>query len=82
MDKKNALPKFWDITKKSWTYEKLTKKEKEKLKEVIFSTRTENALRGSFQERWDILQSIYFGFLMALDYEPINWRSEEKGPLF
>ena len=75
--KEMAQSDFWEMIKTSWTYNKLTEHEKEQLKNVIFSQRAENCLKGSYSQRWEILQAIYFGFLMALNYEPIGWRENE-----
>jgi len=89
MGKENIYPKesakrvFINNIKKSWTYAKLTEKEKERLEKVFISTITEHSIKGSFGDRYIVLQAIYNSFLMALDYEPIGWREEDEDiPLF
>lgn len=69
---------------KTWTYARLTKEEKERLKEVFFCKQTEDCIKGRFEQKWRTLGAIYHSFLMALDYNPINWReeNEEEIPLF
>lgn len=41
--------------------------------------RTEKALKGSYNHRWDILQIIYHSFLKGCGYTDFNWREKEKG---
>lgn len=84
MDKEKVREKFFEMIKESWTYARLTKKEKENFIEVLCSPQTDNCLRGTFRQRWEILQAIYHSFLMALDYNPTNWREEKEEdlPLF
>lgn len=72
-DKEIALTDFIEMTKKSWTYNRLTEKERANCLEAL----RESKLKGTFRQRWDILQSVYHGFLIALDYKPIGWREPE-----
>jgi len=81
--KENALDNFYENIKKSWTYEKLTTAEINRLEKVLFSVQIENCLKGTYNQRYETLNAIYHSFLMALDYTPINWREEEENiPLF
>lgn len=81
--KENATGKFYENIKKSWTYERLTTEEKNRFEKVIFSTQIQNCLKGTYKQRYEILNSIYHSFLMALDYTPIGWRENtENIPLF
>ena len=83
MKKENVLNDFIVIIKNSWTYEKLTKKEKENLQDIFYSIRTENALKGTYKQRRAVLDAIYFAFLKGLNYEPIGWRENgENYPKF
>lgn len=83
MEKEEVLSKFWQMTRLSWSFERLTENEQDRLRDVIFSVQTENAVKGNYKQRWAILNSIYHSFLMALDYAPTGWREEEKDlPLF
>ena len=76
--KENALGNFYENIKKSWTYERLTKEERERLKITLFSPTITNSLRGTYNQRYQILNSVYHGFLMALDYQPIGWRENAE----
>ena len=83
MDKEKAKDYFVDMIQKSWTYARLTKKEKENLSKVFNSSLTESCLKGTYEQRWAILNGIYHSFLMALDYNATNWREENEDiPLF
>lgn len=73
-DKENALNNFINMIKNSWTYAKLTKEEKEKFFETMQHIETRNILKGTYKQRWEILNTIYYGFLVGVGYSPINWR--------
>lgn len=76
MEKEEVLNQWYDMIKKSWTYEKMTKEEKETLNDLIFSNRTKNCLKGTYNQRWNILQAIYYAYLLGLGYTP-TWREEQ-----
>jgi len=82
-DKEKALIEFKEMIKKSWTYARFTTKEKENWNKALEDIRLQKALKGSWQQRWNILQVAYESFLNALDYKPIGWREEQKDiPIF
>lgn len=76
--KENALQEFYTMILNSWTYNKLTKEEKETLCDIIYSTRTENALKGTYAQRWDTLNALYFAFLSGLGYKGGLWREDSE----
>lgn len=83
MKKENVLEDFVKMTEQSWTYEKMTQKEKDRLTEVFYGGTIENSLKGTYKQRWEILQAVYYSFLMGLDYTPIGWREDlDEIPLF
>ena len=73
-EKEKAYNDFFEMIKISWTFQKLTEKEKENLRDVLFSVRLDNALKGSYKQRRAVLDAVYFAFLKGLNYEPIGWR--------
>lgn len=77
LKKEDALNYYINIVKESWTYEKLTDAEKQKIVEILTSIRTQNALKGNYKQRIDVLSAIYSAFLASLDYKPIGWREEK-----
>lgn len=83
MEKEKALEEIYENIKRSWTYERLTKEEKERLEMILFSPVVVNNLKGTYGQRYRILFAIYHGFLMGLDYQPVGWREEKSEvPLF
>lgn len=74
--KSDALDNFITMIEKSWTYEKMTKEEKERLYETFNHNITADALKGNYDIRWKILQAIYYSFLKGLGYNNFNWRDE------
>lgn len=66
---------YLDIYKKSWTYEKLTNKERNKIIHVLANCE----LYGNTKKQvCDQLRTIYDTFLSALDYKPIGWRENAE----
>ena len=81
--KENVLNDYIAMIKQSWTYAKMTKEEQKQLQEVFYSVRLENALKGTYKQRWDVLQAVYFGFLSGLGYAGGLWReTAEDVPSF
>ena len=73
--KENALADFKELIYQSWTYEKLTKEESDQLFKVFEDIRTKQALKGTYHQRWGILQAIYKAFLLGVGYDSFDWRS-------
>ena len=72
--KENAFIKFVCMTCRSWTFNRMTDVEKKNcISAFQFATR-DDKLRGNFLARWDILQSVYEAFLLALGYNGAGWR--------
>lgn len=74
--KENVLQEFEKMIQKSWTYAKMSKKEKEKLHDVFYHTITEKALKGNTKTRWQILQAVYYSYLIGIGYDNFNWRED------
>ena len=74
-NKENTLQDFYNMILNSWTYNKLTKEESNKFDELMEHTRTQNALKGTYEQRWEILQAIYGAFLYGCGYNGPEWRS-------
>lgn len=73
-DKNEVFNNYFEMIKNSWTYNKLTNEEKEKLKDILTDSRILTDIKGSYNQRWSALNCIYFTFLKMLDYNPLNWR--------
>lgn len=76
--KENALYNYITMTEKSWTFEKMTKEEQKRLYKVFNDIRTSNALKGTYHQRWEILQAIYHAYLIGIGYTDFNWREIER----
>jgi hypothetical protein len=74
VEKEKALDNFIDMIEQSWTFDKMTKEERQRFSDLFHHTRTLGILKGTYKQRWEILQSIYFAYLMGLGYSPIGWR--------
>lgn len=80
-DKKQTLTDFKKMIVNSWTYEKMTKEERERLFQMFDSVQTADALKGSYLQRWEVLQALYSSFLLALGY-CWNWREKDESAPF
>ena len=78
--KENAKYNFNDMIQKSWTFNKLTKEERETWHHIITSPQLEQALKGGYDTRWHILQVVYSSFLAGVGYNGANWRENERQP--
>lgn len=75
--KENVFVDFYDMIRKSWTYQKLTEKEQNKLAYIIFNKRTSDDIKGTYKQRWGALNALYYAFLIALDYDNNpDWRAD------
>lgn len=63
------------ILQNSWTYEKLTQKERINATSNLLQCKLFGNNKAQVCEQ---LHAIYLAFLMALDYEPIGWREPNK----
>lgn len=73
LNKTEAAKDYIEAIKRSWTYARLTDEERARLFKAIQNC-CDTCLKGSYQQRREQLQSIYYAFLLALDYKPIGWR--------
>jgi hypothetical protein len=71
--KEQAIEDFKKMIYASWTFGKLTEKEKENLNKS-FDFAEKSSLIGNWKQRLNQLQAVYNGFLLALDYKPMGWR--------
>ena len=81
-NKNEAINLYIDMIQKSWTYQRLTEEEKTRLMDTINWGEQQGIIKGTFKQRWDILQLMYHSYLNALDYKPIGWREDDEIPLF
>ena len=77
MEKEKAFYDFKVMIEKSWTYEKMTREEKDNWERVLNDIRTITCLKGNYNTRWNILQAIYMSYLIGIGYDSFNWRESE-----
>lgn len=78
-EKENALQEYFNMIKESWTFNRMTEKEKERTFDALRFAK----LKGTFLQRWEQLQAVYYGFLLGLGYSGAGWReTDTEAPLF
>jgi hypothetical protein len=73
-DKELAKQEYLEMIKKSWTWAKLTEKEKDKFLLLLDNPCSTTVIKGDYDQRWDACEALYHTFLVGLDYDPLNWR--------
>ena len=82
-NKDNVLYDFNDMIKNSWTYEKMTEDEQNNwFEKVVNNVRTEKCLKGTYIQRWEILQAMYNAYLVGIGYTDFNWRCNDEDKTF
>lgn len=77
--KENVFVDFYDMIRNSWTFQRLTEKEQNKITYIIFDKRTSEDIKGTYKQRWGALNALYYAFLMALDYDNNpEWRADHE----
>jgi len=71
--KENAVNEFIQMIRKSWTYDRLTDKERSRLMDA-FVFAANSAIKGTFEQRWAVLHVVYNSFLMGVGYNGPGWR--------
>ena len=76
-NKEEAKKDFVEMTKKSWTYEKMTEEEKIRWDDLVSENSVEKALKGDYLVRWRILQAMYSAYLKGIGYTGFLWRDKK-----
>lgn len=78
-NKENAKPDFLEMIKHSWTYERLTQKEKEIFEKLFeYHPTIETTVSGDYDHRWRACQALYLMFLAGCGYNnQVDWREEK-----
>lgn len=72
--KQEILNDFISMIVKSWTYERLTDKERKIIIHTLIDFIYENKINGNKDNIWASLNNCYHMALNMLDYKPIGWR--------
>ena len=73
-NKENAQTDWTDMIVKSWTWEKLTREERNKFGDELNKETTKRIISGTYRQRWEILNALYSMFLEGCGYNGGNWR--------
>ena len=76
--KENAFSDFMEMIRNSWTYDRMTEKERRNLDMAVEWAVDRNAIKGSYKQQWMILHAIYEAFLAGLGYTGGAWREPDQ----
>ena len=72
--KENAIDNALEVIKNSWTWERLTTKERTHFIDKLLTYKS--AIKGSYYQRGEIISAMYAMYLYGLGYEPLTgWRT-------
>jgi len=74
--KENAIQDWTDMIKKSWTWARLTEKEKDTFIELLSHPCSAVVIKGDYEQRWESCEALYHTYLEGLGYNPLNWRDD------
>ena len=77
-NKDDVFIDFLDMIKNSWTYARMTQEEKEKIQEILTSGRIKEDIKGTYKQRYNALNAVYYAFLIGIGYDNFNWRGGEN----
>lgn len=73
--KEDATKDFLEMIKNSWTWNRLTEKEKEQFMKawetvtVCWTGNGESAVKGTYRDRWRVCNALYHMFLTGVGYD-------------
>ena len=78
--KENAIYNYIEMTRDSWTFDRMTADEKKRCIEALKYSN----VKGPYNTRWDALHAVYFAFLLGVGYTGPTWREPagSEKPLF
>ena len=78
-EKENAVNDYFEnVTKKSWTWNRMTNEEKDRFTE--FLSEWKDKIKGNVKARREQFCMIYSAFLEGLGYSGFMWREESPSP--
>lgn len=72
--KENVFKDHYEMIKNSWTYAKLTNEEKERLNLLVYDNCVRKSIKGTYNQRYEMLNILYRAFLLGVGYNDGNWR--------
>ena len=64
----------------SWTYAKLTEAEKAQYSKLWDAVPVLDAIKGTEKHRREVVNAIYYAFILGCGYSGWNWRTEGEQP--
>lgn len=74
----NAVNDFLGMIRKSWSYGRMTDKERESIEEVFTNSIFEKAIAGTYKQRFSICHAVYYSYLEGIGYTGAGWRDNAK----
>lgn len=74
----NATRDYIDMARHSWTYERMTEDERKRCEDALYSCITQTAVKGTYFQRWNVLQAVYSAFLDGIGYDGPFWREPKR----
>ena len=71
--KEKAFPDFLEMTRNSWTYQRMTEEEKCRCEKALRSASSLD-IQGSYSQRCGALNAVYYGYLLGIGYTGALWR--------
>lgn len=75
-DKEMAFNDYVKVFRRSWTYNRLTEKEREQFESAMQFVK--NTLSGTYQQRAAQMNAAYHSFLMGVGYNGFSWRENHE----
>ena len=75
-NKENAQADWIDMISKSWTWAKLTEKERKQFKGLLEHPCSAVVIKGNYEQRWEACEALYHTYLEGLDYDSLHWRED------
>lgn len=75
--KEKAFPDFLEITRISWTYQRMTAEEKHRC-EAALSSKQAQQIHGTYRQRFAAYNAIYRGYLIGIGYDGPLWREARR----
>ena len=76
-DKNLAKQDYLEMISKSWTWARLTEKEREQFKGLLEHPCSAAVIKGNSKQRWEACEALYHTFLEGLGYDPLEWRDAQ-----
>ena len=76
-DKNLAKQDYLEMISKSWTWARLTEKEREQFKGLLEHPCSAAVIKGNYEQRYEACEALYHTFLEGLGYDPLEWRDAQ-----